>query len=344
MRPLAQRNDGAWSLPDGDADYAWCARRTTTTNLTPAEIHELGLAEVARVTAELDALLRAQGLVEGSVGTRLARLSQDPAQLFPNTAEGRKALLEKFQAILDDANRGLGHAFDVRPKLGVEVRPVPESSQNGAAVAYYVPGSFDGSRPATSMRTCATRARCPGSRCATTPSTKASPDIISRCPLRRSCRAFRSFARSSDSAPSTKAGRSIRSGSPSSSVWNTILLDSVGRLRWEMLRAVRLAVDTGIHDKRWTREQAIDYMIEKTGKDEAFATSKIERYFVDPGQALAYKVGMEKILTLREKARMALGPKFDLAQFHDKILIHGSLPLVVLERVIDDWIASVKAA
>jgi uncharacterized protein (DUF885 family) len=111
-----------------------------------------------------------------------------------------------------------------------------------------------------------------------------------------------------------------------------------------MLRAVRLVVDTGIHYKRWTREQSIAYMTNKTGKDEAFATAEVERYFVNPGQALAYEVGMEKILALREKAKAALGPKFDLAQFHNEVLTHGSLPLVVLERVIDDWIAKVQAA
>jgi uncharacterized protein (DUF885 family) len=111
-----------------------------------------------------------------------------------------------------------------------------------------------------------------------------------------------------------------------------------------MLREVRLVVDTGIHYKRWTREQAIDYMIEKTGKDEAFATSEIERYFVDPSQALGCKVGMERILALREKAKLAPGSKFELARFHNEVLIHGSLPLVALERVIDDWIARVKAA
>jgi uncharacterized protein (DUF885 family) len=110
-----------------------------------------------------------------------------------------------------------------------------------------------------------------------------------------------------------------------------------------MMRAVRLVVDTGIHYKRWTREQAIAYMVENTGKDEAFVISEIERYFVDPGQAVAYKVGMQKILALREKAKLALGSKFDLGQFHNEVLVHGSMPLVVLERMIDDWIARVKS-
>jgi len=115
-------------------------------------------------------------------------------------------------------------------------------------------------------------------------------------------------------------------------------LDEIGRLRWEMLRAVRLVVDTGIHAKRWTREQAIAYMTEHTGKDESFATAEIERYFVNPGQAVAYYVGMLKIVALREQARAALGPAFSLAGFHDQVLTHGALPLVVLERVVDQWI------
>jgi uncharacterized protein (DUF885 family) len=343
LRPLAQRNDGAWSLPDGDAYYAWCARRTTTTDLTPSEIHELGIAEVARVGAELDARLRAQGLAEGSVGARLAQLSQSPAHLFPNTAEGRQAMLDHFQAILDEANRGLGGAFDVRPRLGVEVRAVPESSQSGAAAAYYSPGSMDGSRPGIFF--------------ANLRDTRAMPKFEMRN------YAFHegipghhfqiSIAQELHGVPFFRRIIGFGAYGEGWALYSERLafelglehdaLDSVGRLRWEMLRAVRLVVDTGIHYKRWTREQAIAYMIDRTGKDEAFATSEIERYFVDPGQALAYKVGMERILTLREKARLALGPKFDLAQFHNAVLTHGSLPLVVLERVIDDWIASVKA-
>ena len=120
-------------------------------------------------------------------------------------------------------------------------------------------------------------------------------------------------------------------------------LDNLGRLRDEMMRAARLVVDTGIHAKRWTREQAVAYMIDKTGFDEASVVTEIERYFVDPGQALAYKIGMLKILALREKAKLSLGAKFDLAQFHNQVLTHGALPLVVLERVIDGWIATQQA-
>lgn len=121
-------------------------------------------------------------------------------------------------------------------------------------------------------------------------------------------------------------------------------MDNLGRLRDEMMRAVRLVVDSGIHYKHWTREQAIDYMADNTGMALTDVTTEIERYMVDPGQALAYKVGMLKILALREKAKLALGDKFDLKQFHNEVLTHGALPLVVLERVIDDWIAKRQKA
>jgi len=119
-------------------------------------------------------------------------------------------------------------------------------------------------------------------------------------------------------------------------------LDNLGRLRDEMMRAVRLVVDSGLHYKHWTREQAISYMMENTGMAESDVTAEIERYIVDPGQALAYKVGMLKILALREKAKQQIGPKFDIKQFHDQVLIHGALPLELLQRVIDDWIATQK--
>ncbi|HVN34765.1 MAG TPA: DUF885 domain-containing protein [Casimicrobiaceae bacterium] len=344
LRPLAQRNDGAWILPDGDQYYAWCARRATTTDLTPAALHEFGIAEVTRIGAAVDALLRAQGMAEGSVGQRLAALSRDRAQLFPNTPAGRKAMLDQLQSILDEANRGLGRAFEVRPKLGVEVRAVPEFAQSGTAVAYYSPGSIDGSRPGIfyanlrdtsampkfEMRNYAFHEGIPGHHFQISIAQE-----LHGVPFFRKVIGFDAY---SEGWALYAEQLAFELGLERDA------LDSVGRLRWEMLRAVRLVVDTGIHYKRWTREPSIAYMTNKTGKDEAFATAEVERYFVNPGQALAYEVGMEKMLALRGKAKAALGPKFDLAQFHNEVLIHGSLPLVVLERVIDDWIAKVQAA
>jgi uncharacterized protein (DUF885 family) len=217
LRPLAQRDDGAWSMPDGDAYYAWCVRKATTTGLTPAQIHELGVAEVTRVAAELETLLRSQGLTDGSIGARLAVLSRDPTQLFPNTAEGRAAILERYQAILDDANRGLGSAFDVRPKLGVEVRAVPSSRRMARPLRSTGGARWTARGRASSMPTSATRRQHRSSRCARLRFMKGSQAIISRSRSRTSSPAFRSFARSFSFPPTAKAGDCMPSGSLSSS-------------------------------------------------------------------------------------------------------------------------------
>lgn len=339
----AQGNDGAWHLPDGDAYYAWCVRSHTTTDLTPTQLHALGLTEVERIGAEMDAILKAQGRSAGNVGARLQALAHEPSQLFPNTEEGRQAVLTRFQAILDEVNAGLGTAFDVRPKLGVEVRRMPAFSEEGAPEAYYQDGSIDGTRPGVfyvnlrdlslmakySMRTLAYHEGIPGHHFQVTVAQQ-----IEGVPFFRKVIPFTAYIEGWALYAERLAFELGFERDP---------LDNLGRLRDEMFRAVRLVVDTGIHAKRWSREQAVAYMLDKTGFDEPSVVTEIERYFVDPGQALAYKVGMLKILALRQKARIALGAKFDLAQFHNQVLTHGALPLVVLERVIDDWIAERSA-
>src|SRR5690606_5025387 len=137
LQPKATQNLGAWSLPDGEAYYAWCVRSHTTTDMSPAQVHELGLSEVARISAEMDAILRDQGLTEGSVGERVQQLARPPEQMYPNTPEGKAEMIARYQAILDDINANLGDAFNRRPKLGVEVKPIPAFSEKTAPGAYY---------------------------------------------------------------------------------------------------------------------------------------------------------------------------------------------------------------
>ena len=346
MTALAHRalvNEGAWHLPDGDTYYAWCVRSRTTTDMTPAQVHALDLTEVARIGAEMDAILTTQGHSEGSIGSRLQVLAHEPSQLFPNTEDGRKAMLAHFQAILDVVNAGLGAAFDVRPKLGVEVRRMPAFSEQGAPEAYYETGSIDGSRPGMfyvnqrdtalmakfGMRTMAYHEGIPGHHFQGSIAQE-----LEDVPFFRKIIPFTAYNEGWALYAERLAFELGFERDP---------LDNLGRLRDEMMRAVRLVVDTGIHAKHWTREQAVAYMIDKTGFDEASVVTEIERYFVDPGQALAYKVGMLKIMALREKARASLGEKFDLAQSHNQVLTHGALPLMVLEHVIDDWVAARKA-
>ncbi len=342
LQPKAQSNDGAWHLPNGDAYYAYRVREETTTDMTPEQVHQLGLSEVARISTEMDEILKGQGLADGPVGPRVQQLAKDPAQLFPNTAEGKAAMLKQYQAILDEVNAGLGNTFDVRPKLGVEVQAVPEFAQATAPGAYYEGGSFDGTRPGVfyanmrdtnetpkfAMRSLAYHEGIPGHHFQISVAQE-----LTGVPFFRRVLPFTAYVEGWALYSERLAWELGFEKNP---------LDNLGRLRDEMMRAVRLVVDSGIHYKHWTREQAISYMMENTGMAQSDVTAEIERYIVDPGQALAYKVGMLKILELREKAKQQLGPKFDIKQFHDQVLIHGALPLELLQRVIDDWIATQK--
>jgi len=296
------------------------------------------------VGAEMDAILKGEGLSEGSIGKRVQQLASRPEQQYANTPEGKKAMLAHYQVILDEINKGLDPVFDVRPKLGVEVQAVPEASQEGAPGAYYMQGSFDGTRPGVfyanmrapgetpkfAMRTLAYHEGIPGHHFQI-----AIQQELTGVPFFRKIIPFTAYHEGWALYAERLAAEQGFQKTP---------LDNLGRLRDEMMRATRLVVDSGIHYKRWTREQAIEYMMDTTGMSEGDVTAEIERYFVDPGQALAYKVGMIKILELRERAKQELGAKFDLKQFHNEVLTHGALPLTLLEGVVNDWIARRKAA
>jgi uncharacterized protein (DUF885 family) len=342
LQPKAQANNGAWSLPDGAAYYAWCVRLHTTTTMSPQEVHDLGLAEVARVSAEMDTILKGQGLAKGTIGERVQQLARTDEQQYPNTPEGKTAMLARYQEILDEIDKGLGDTFDMRPKLGVQVKAVPEFSQASAPGAYYEPGAFDGSRPGIfyanmrapgdtpkfAMRTLAYHEGTPGHHFQI-----AIAQELQDVPFFRRVVPFTAYQEGWALYAERLAWEQGFGREP---------LDSLGRLRDEMMRATRLVIDSGIHYKRWTREQAITYMMDNTGMAEGDVTAEVERYFVNPGQALAYKAGMLKILALRENAKQQLGDKFDLKQFHNQVLMHGALPLTVLEGVVNDWIEKRK--
>lgn len=343
LQAKAVENRGAWSLPDGERFYAWCIRQHTTTDMSPAQAHALGLAEVARIAAEMDAILEQHGLAEGSVGARTLALASQPAQNYPNTPEGRAAMLRQYQAIVDEAAGKLGAAFDVRPKLGLEVRAVPEFAQATAPAAYYQGGAFDGSRPGVFYANMRNTAETPKWGMRTLAYHEGIPGHHFQIALAQEMQGVPFFRRVLPFTAYTEGWALYAERLAWERGFEPEPLDNLGRLRDEMLRAVRLVVDTGIHAQRWSRERAIAYMSEHTGMAETDVVAEIERYFVNPGQALAYKAGMLEILALREKAKQALGPRFDLKQFHNEVLTHGALPLVVLEGVIDRWIARRQA-
>ncbi len=343
LQGKVSENYGVWKLPEGDQFYAYMVRHHTTSDLTPEDVHQLGLTEVARIEREMDAILTGEGLVEGSVGARIRQLNEKPELGYPNTDEGRKQVLADYQAIIDEVSQGLGPYFNKRPKVGVEVQRVPEFKEKDAAGAYYQSPPLDGSRPGVFFanlrdlrevqkfheRTLAYHEAIPGHHFQI-----ALAQEMKGVPIFRKVLHFTAYSEGWALYAERLAWELGFEKEP---------LDNLGRLQAEMHRAVRLVVDSGMHYKRWTREQAIEYMVDKTGIAQGGVVAEIERYLVWPGQALAYKVGMLKILDLRERAKRELGSQFDIRAFHDVVLGSGALPLAVLEQQVDRWIAQTKS-
>ncbi|MFU8895789.1 MAG: DUF885 domain-containing protein [Gammaproteobacteria bacterium] len=344
LLPQTPGNHGAWMLPDGADYYDFMVRAMTTTALSAAEIHAIGLAEVARIGAEMDAILRDQGLTTGSIGARVMQLKQDPAQLYEDSAAGRAQIMADYQAIIDEMDAAIDPYFNVRPAVGVQVERVPEFREGGSALAYYQPPSLDGARPGVfyinlrdmselprfGMRTLAYHEAIPGHHFQI-----AIAQQLTGLPLFRRMLPLPAYAEGWALYTEQLAWELGFQDEP---------LDNLGRLQAEMFRAVRLVVDTGLHAMRWSREEAIDYMLEHTGMGNQEVTAEIERYLVMPGQALSYKLGMLRILELRARAQAALGERFSLAEFHDVVLTNGALPLDRLEQVVEEWLALRPAA
>lgn len=338
----ATSNDGVWRLPDGDEYYATQVAFHTSTDMTPEQIHQIGLQEVERIAAEMEAILQSEGLREGTIGARVQQLAKRPDQLYPDSDAGREQILADYQVILDEIDAGMDAVFNLRPETGVEVRRVPEFSQDTAPGAYYQGPSLDGERPGVfyanlrnvdeipkfGMRTLAYHEGIPGHHFQI-----ALTQELEDLPMFRRLIPMTVFAEGWALYAEQLAWEMGFQDDP---------LDNLGRLQAEMFRAVRLVVDTGMHYKRWSREQSIEYMLDHTGMGEDEVTAEIERYLVNPGQALAYKIGMLKILELREYARSELGEQFDLTAFHDQVLTHGALPMYLLERVVRQWVESLQ--
>jgi uncharacterized protein (DUF885 family) len=344
MRPAAEKQtDGVDRLPGGKAYYELALKQNTTTDYTADQIHQLGLDEAARITKEMDAILISQGLTQGTVAERTKALGEDPRFLFPDSDDGRAQILAEYDRLLKQVLAVAPQYFATIPKTPLEVRRVPPASEKGSAGAYYNSAALDGSRPGVfyanlrdpketpkwSMKTLAYHEGIPGHhfQIAVAQNLQGLP-VIRQQPL------FTAYAEGWALYAELLAKEM--------GMYKDDPLGDLGRLQAEIFRAARLVVDTGIHAKGWSRQQAIDYMAGVTGMAVTDVTTEIERYMSMPGQACAYKVGQLKILALREKARQALGNRFDLKEFHKVILENGAVPLTVLERLVDDWIARTK--
>lgn len=332
LKPTTRPGDGAWRLDNGSAIYAEALRQATTTNFTPAEVHKMGLAQVAEISARLDTLLKAQGFTRGTVGERLAALNRDPRQLYPDSAEGRRALLDSLNVGVKDMYRRLPADFATLPNAPLEIRAVPVEIQDGASNGYYQRAALDGSRPAIyfinlkdlgdwpkfSLPTLSYHEGVPGHHLQISLSQE-SRDI----PTLRKLGFFSAYSE----------GWALYAEQVATELgaYDNDPLGRAGFLQSYLFRAARLVVDTGLHSQRWSREKATDYMVASTGFARPRSQREVERYCTQIGQACSYKLGHIAWTRARDEARKTLGAKFDIKRFHD-VLKDGAMPLTILER------------
>jgi uncharacterized protein (DUF885 family) len=330
LRPTTRPGDGAWRLPNGEAIYAVALEQMTTTRFTPEEVHRMGLAQVAEISARLDTILRAAGYTQGTVGERLAALNTEPSQLYPNTDEGRAALLASLNAGVAKMSALLPRAFATLPTQPLEIRRVPPEIQDGASNGYYNRASLDGSRPAIyfinmkdtgdwpkySLPALTYHEGVPGHHLQISLAQE-SADI----PMLRKIAGFSAYSE----------GWALYAEGVADELGGYDGIERAGFLQSYLFRAARLVVDTGIHTKRWSREKATDYLVATTGFARPRSQREVERYCTQMGQACTYKIGHMAWTRAREEAQKTLGPRFDLKEFHE-VLKEGAMPLTILER------------
>ncbi len=336
VRGKARSEPGIWAIPNGDAFYAGALEFQTTTTLTPDEVHRLGLEQVAALDAQLDPLLRAQGLTSGSVGDRLTALSKRQDQLYPNTDAGRADLLRALERQVADIRALMPQVFATLPKSPVEIVRVPPEIQDGAPNGYATSPALDGSRPGRFYINLKDTAEWPKFTLPTLTYHEALPGhqwegsialASTDTPILR--RAGMGFA-----AYGEGWGLYAEQLADELGVYANDPVGRIGYLQSLKFRAVRLVVDTGMHAKRWSRAKATDYMVQTTGFARGRAQREIDRYAVWPGQACSYKVGHTEWVRLREAAKARAGARFDIRRFHD-VLRQGSMPMVVLAKQVE---------
>jgi uncharacterized protein (DUF885 family) len=340
-RARATSDAGVWKLPQGDAYYAWALRAATTSSLTPDEVHRLGMEELRALQALMDPLLRAQGLTQGTVGQRMTALGKDPRHLYPNTDAGRAQILDYINGRVADVRTRLPRAFATLVPGSLIVKRVPPEIEAGAPGGYAAAGTIDGSVPGNYYINLRDTAIWPRHSLPTLTYHEGIPGHIwqgeytYKLPLVRSLLAFNAYSEGWALYAEQLADElGVYEGDP---------LGKLGYLQSIAFRACRLVVDTGLHAKRWTRQQAIDWFATTNGSTVEEVTSEVDRYCAWPGQACGYKVGHGEINRLRAKAQAALGARYDLRLFDDALVKVGGIPLTLLEKVIDAHIAERRA-
>jgi uncharacterized protein (DUF885 family) len=343
LQQLAQHNDGVWALPDGADYYANRVRYWTTVEKSPEEIHQLGLDEVARIRSEMEAIQREIGF-EGSLGEFFEYVRTNPENYYPDTDEGRAEYLRDATALIDGIYAMAPDYFNVLPKAPLEVRRVEPWREQGSSTAFYNRPAPDGSRPGIYYVNLADMGQVQKHIMNSLAYHEGAPGHHFQLAIQQELDGVPEF-RKYEGYSAYWEGWALYTERLAfeAGLYEGLPMRNFGRLSEEMKRAVRLVVDTGMHTKRWTREECIAYMTANTPMAPDDIERQIERYFVMPGQALSYKVGMQAILEMREGARTALGDAFDIREFHDTVLKNGAMPMEILGDVIDDWVASKQA-
>tara|TARA_B100000427_G_scaffold85931_1_gene70501 strand:- start:1419 stop:3239 length:1821 start_codon:yes stop_codon:yes gene_type:complete len=339
--PMADPNDGVWSLPNGDEFYALRLKVYTTTDYSAEDIHNIGLSEVDRISKRMQDILSELGYGDNlNVGEMMNQLNEDPQFLYADTPDRKTIVIKDYSDIVEETWMAAADSFHRMPASKVEVRAVPEYSEQNEAGGYYMSPALDGSRPGVfyanlydikqtptySMRALAFHEAIPGHHLQNALNLENEDLTLYR--------RFGYYTSAFGEGWALYSERlSVELGMAKT------LFDELGVLQSELFRSVRLVVDTGLHYKRWTREEAMDYMKKTTGMSDAEVVSEIERYIVWPGQACSYKVGMIKILDLRERAKDQMGDSFDIRDFHSAVLDHGEPPLFIVEELVDEMIS-----
>jgi uncharacterized protein (DUF885 family) len=339
QRARASHEAGIRGRPGGEAYYPLCLRYQTSTRMTPDEAHALGLAQVAEISAEADALLKGQGHAEGAVGARMNALGRDPRWLYQNTDDGRAQLLADLNVQVEAIQRRMPELFSVLPRTPVEVRRVPPAIELGAPRGYAQTGSLDGTRPGAyyinlkdtviwpkwALPTLTYHESVPGHHLQLTLALEAEGTSLLHKTL-----LMNAFIE----------GWALYAEQLADEIgmYRDVPLGRLGMLQSFLYRAVRIVVDTGMHWKGWSRAKAADYMADTVGLARGAVESEIDRYCVWPAQACGYKIGHLEFVRLRSQAQARLGARFDLRSFHDAVLQGGAMPLEVLARVVDEWV------
>ena len=330
---------GVWNLPDGPAYYTERLAANTTTAMTSDDIHELGITEVDRIHAEMVEIMRQVGY-DGTLVEFFASLRDDPRFLFPNTDEGREGYLQASRDHYALIEARLPEYFGLRPKAGLVVKRVEAFREQPGAAQHYQQGTPDGSRPGTYYVHLVDMRSMPKIELESIAYHEGIPGHHMQVSIAQELTGVPTFrTQTFHTAYGEGWGLYAERLAKEMGAFQDPYSD-FGRLGSEIWRAIRLVVDTGLHSKGWTEQQAVDYFLANGPTSEGQVRAEIRRYIVMPGQATAYKVGMLKILELRERARAALGEDFDIRAFHDTVLGGGSLPLAILERRVDAWIAA----